>query len=179
MQGLVAYAQSVNAQTSAVRKKPIRRIAKFMQPEQKIIADWMRRQLTRKGWTAEEWARRAGVSTSTVSRAQSVDYPSVTAVLTLDKLARAAGVPSILSYIEADTPPVLPNEAVLSAIFAGMLRGMADRFGHDDQAQLMAQGLAASLDLLARNPAIAESAPALTATAEALTMRQHPPGTNT
>lgn len=150
-----------------------------MQPEQKIIADWMRRQRERKGWTSEEWARRACVSTSTVSRAQSDDYPSVTAVLTLDKLAKAAGVPSILAYLEADTPQTLPNEAALTAIFAGMLRGLGERHPIEEQAELLAKGLSAAVDLLARNPVIGSSAPALSATAEALTMQSHRPGTNT
>lgn len=179
MQTLSAHVQTVNVQTSAVHKMPVRRYGYDMQPEQKIIADWMGRQLKRKGWTGEEWAQRANVSTSTVTRAQQETYPSVTSVLTLDKLASAAGVPSILSYLEADTPHTLPSEAILSALFAGMLRGLADRCPPEQTPQMLARGLQQALELLSRNPVIADSQPALTATAEALTMLPHRPGTDT
>ena len=179
MQTLVAYAQPVNAQTSAVPPMAVSRYVASMQPEQKIIADWMGRQLKRKGWTGEEWARRAHISTSTVTRAQHENYPSVTSVLTLDKLASAAGLPSILSYLEADTPHTLPSEAVLSALFAGMLRGLADRCSPEETPQLLARGLRQALELLSRNPVIAQNPPALSATAEALTMLPHRPGADT
>ena len=171
--------QTVNAQTSAVHKMPAQRYDCDMQPEQRIIAEWMGRQLKRKGWTGEEWAQRANVSTSTVTRAQQETYPSVTSVLTLDKLASAAGVPSILSYLDADTPHTLPSEPVLSALFAGMLRGLEGRCPPEQIPSMLARGLQQGLELLSRNPVIAESQPALAATAEALMMLPHHPGKDT
>jgi transcriptional regulator with XRE-family HTH domain len=178
MQTIIAHMQPVKRQTYAVPSMPVRRYAGTMQAEQKTIADWMGRVQARKGWTGEEWARRAGVSTSTVTRAQSEGYSSVTAVLTLDRLARAAGVPSILEYLRNDTPPTLPSEAVLSALFLGMLRGTEGRCDQGQRAELLAKGLIASVELLARNPAIEGSPFALTATAEAVTMTPRRPGTD-
>ena len=174
MQTLNAHVQPVKRQSSAVPISMVRRYAAPMQAEQKIIADWMARVQARKGWTGEEWARRAGVSTSTVTRAQSDSYPSVTAVLTLDRLARAAQSPSILDYLKADTPASLPSEPILAALFLGMLRGLEGQTP-EQKAELMAKGLIASVELLARNPAISASHAALTATAEAVTMNPHRP----
>ena len=76
-----------------------------MQPEQKIIANWIERTGKARGWSGEEWADRANVSTSTVTRAVKDNYHSVTTVLTLDKLARAAGV----SFLSSVTGPAWPR----------------------------------------------------------------------
>jgi hypothetical protein len=178
MQTLNAHAHVVNVQTTNVRSWPMRRYGAPMQPEQKIIAEWMARQLADKGWTGDEWAKRAGVSPSTVTRAQSDTYPSVTAVLTLDKLAKAAGVPSILSYLEDDTPPTIPSEEVLTVLLSGMLRGLSGRFRPEEMPLLLARGLQSATQLLARNPAILANPEALAATAEALTLQARRPGTD-
>jgi hypothetical protein len=60
----------------------------------------MTRQLDRLHWSAERWAREAKLAPTTVTRAMSPSYKSVSSVSTLHALARAAGVPSILDYLE-------------------------------------------------------------------------------
>lgn len=70
-----------------------------MKAEQAIVAEWMQRQMKRTGWTSVEWARRAKISASTVTRATHSDYNSITTLATLDKLARAAGAESVLEFL--------------------------------------------------------------------------------
>lgn len=139
-----------------------------MQPEQRIIANWIERTGKARGWSGEEWADRAHVSTSTVTRAVKDNYHSVTTVLTLDKLARAAGVPSVLDWLAADTPAILPNGPTVRAILAGMLKGIPEELPVEERAELMARGLEQALALLARNPAIVGNAPAISVASEAL-----------
>lgn len=91
-----------------------------MRGMQKIIVRWMRRQLDRRAWSAERWAREAGLAATTVTRAMSDTYPSVSSVPTLHALAKAAGVPSVLDFLDgqANLPFTYP---VLSAILAELL----------------------------------------------------------
>lgn len=70
-----------------------------MKPEQVVIADWMQRQLDRKGWSAVEWARCANIAPTSITRAMSHDYNSVTTLPVLEKLARAAEVESVLDFL--------------------------------------------------------------------------------
>lgn len=99
-----------------------------MQPEQKIIADWIRRTLQAKNWNAANWATAAKVSPTTITRAIAEDYDSVTSVKTLNTLARAAEVPSVLDFLESEgsttvsTPaPAVPSVESLSALLAAVL----------------------------------------------------------
>lgn len=70
-----------------------------MKPEQKIIAAWMLRIMEQNNWSAKDWADRAQISPTTVSRAVKEDYQSVTSVSNLVRLAEAAGKPSILDFL--------------------------------------------------------------------------------
>jgi hypothetical protein len=56
------------------------------------IRRWLNDVLASKQWSAREWAIRAGVSPTTVTRALAPDYEFVTSSRTLTKLADAAGV---------------------------------------------------------------------------------------
>jgi hypothetical protein len=67
---------------------------------QAVVVRWMTRQLSRTHWSAERWAREAGLAPTTVTRAMSPSYKSISSVPTLHALARAAGVPSILDYLD-------------------------------------------------------------------------------
>jgi hypothetical protein len=60
----------------------------------------MERQLARLRWKPERWAREAGLAPTTVTRAMAANYESVSSVHTLHVLARAAGVPSILDFLD-------------------------------------------------------------------------------
>lgn len=70
-----------------------------MKPEQTIVVEWMQRQLEKHKWSAVEWARAAQISPTTITRAMQPDYNSVTTIVVLDKLARAAGTESVLEFL--------------------------------------------------------------------------------
>ena len=71
----------------------------LMKDEQKIVVAWMHRHLLRTGWTAEIWARKAGISPTSVTRALRSEN-SVTTLPVLHKLAQAADVDSVLDFLE-------------------------------------------------------------------------------
>lgn len=73
-----------------------------MKDEQKQIVAWMRRVLALREWSAEEWARRAEVSPTTITRGMQASYNGVTGIPVLHKLARAAGVASPLDGLRHD-----------------------------------------------------------------------------
>ena len=70
-----------------------------MKSEQKIVVAWMKWVLCRRKWSAEEWARRAEISPTTVTRAMRPSYDGVTSLPILDKLARVANLPSPLEVL--------------------------------------------------------------------------------
>lgn len=79
-----------------------------MRGMQSIVVNWMERQLHRLNWKPERWAKEAGLSPTTVTRAMSDDYASVSSVPTLHALARAAKTPSVLDFLSGYagmTPP--------------------------------------------------------------------------
>jgi hypothetical protein len=102
-----------------------------VQPEQQIIADWIKRTLQRNNWTAADWAKATGtgMAPTTITRAVDPDYASVTGTKTLHALARAAGVPSVLDFLETDQattpaapqPPAVPSAESLSTLLAAVL----------------------------------------------------------
>lgn len=73
-----------------------------VQPEQRIISDWMRRIMRSRDWSADEWSRRANVSPTTITRAMQESYESFTTTTVLHRLARAAEVTSPLDALDPD-----------------------------------------------------------------------------
>lgn len=149
----------------------------LVRDEQKIIADWMRRQLDRLGWTAKHWAEQAGVNPSTVTRAMEPDYASVTSLPTIDKLAQAAGATSPLEYLErngsASHRKATPSEGALRIMLGTLLR----EDPASDRVYSLARGLGHGLAVLARNPEIAENEDKLIGVAESLSALLPPPDT--
>lgn len=79
------------------------RYDELMQGAQRIVVDWMKAQLQRHGWKPGGWAVKAGIAPTTISRAMHESYTSVTSLPTLHALAVAAGVPSVLDFLAAQT----------------------------------------------------------------------------
>lgn len=72
-----------------------------------IIRDWMEATKAAKGWSARQWAIKAGVGASAVQKALKPDYQFVTSTKTLTALARAAEVaPPDLTGLEMAAPTV-------------------------------------------------------------------------
>lgn len=82
----------------------------------KSVSEWMAAVLEERGWTAEEWAQKAGTSGTNITRLLSGTTESVPKLDTLQKLADAAGID--LSSIFAGQPgvrrlPVLTKEQLM------------------------------------------------------------------
>lgn len=73
-----------------------------MKTEQRVIVDWMQRTMRLRNWSAEDWANRAGVASTTITRAMRQSYDGVTTLPVLDRLAHAALVPSPLDVLKGD-----------------------------------------------------------------------------
>lgn len=83
-----------------------------MKPEQRVVVGWMRRVLMLRGWTPEEWARRARVSPTTITRAMRDSYDGVTSLTVLHKLASVSGLASPLAVLQKDCVVVrIPKRA--------------------------------------------------------------------
>lgn len=91
-----------------------------MRAEQQIVTKWMLSQLDRLQWKPEKWAREAGLSPTTVTRAMAPAYNSVSSVPTLHELARAAGVQSVLDFLDAQVT-VAPRYPLITAILLELL----------------------------------------------------------
>jgi hypothetical protein len=140
-------------------------ISVAMQPEQQIIVDWMARQLRRMGIRPQAWAERAGVYPTTITRAMKPDYTSVTAIPTLVALARAAQVPSVLDFLEAQdasgvtvaratAPPAPPlSEDDLAPLLAALLPLVPKGSLTESAVRDLAAALSYGLELLAVRPA--------------------------
>lgn len=74
-----------------------------MKGQQRIIVSWMQAQIERLRISPAAWAKRAGISPTTVTRAMSEDYPAVTSVPTLVALAEAGGIPTCLDFLASQT----------------------------------------------------------------------------
>jgi hypothetical protein len=85
-----------------------------MRPEQRIVVKWMRCQLDRLEWVPERWANEAGLAPTTVTRAMSKNYDSVSSVTTLNALARAAGIPSIVDFLAGQAALEVSDYPVLT-----------------------------------------------------------------
>lgn len=133
-----------------------------VQPEQRIIANWIERTRERLGWSYAEWADRAGIgAATTITRAIKDDYASVTSIKTLHALARAAGERSVLDALEAkpeDQAPAqsLPSADTIAALLAAVLplaRGHSDR-----SLRVVAAALQHGLELLGDQPTTPDDA---------------------
>jgi hypothetical protein len=136
-----------------------------MQPEQKIIANWIERTARAKGWTLGEWAKRAGLGAeTTVTRAVKDDYTSVTTVKTLEALAKAAGEPSLLEFLQGERPAAgqsAPSEETLAALLAVVLP-LAPKGRQSAQSlRVVAAALAHGLELLGDQSASSDNENAL------------------
>lgn len=64
------------------------------------VSRWRDHVLKIKGWTAQQWADKAGVSATTITRSMAPVHSSTAKLETLHLLARAAGVPSVVDFME-------------------------------------------------------------------------------
>lgn len=136
-----------------------------VQPEQQIIVEWMARQLRRMRIRPQAWAERAGVYPTTITRAMKPDYTSVTAIPTLDALARAAQVPSVLDFLagqdvpaSAGSPSLEPaapplSEEDLAPLLAALLPLVPKGKLTESAVRDVAAALSYGLELLAVRPA--------------------------
>jgi hypothetical protein len=167
MSGITAHVPHCQRHMCSVPTARVQCYSSGVQPEQKIIADWIERTRERLGWSYAEWAERAGIgAATTVTRALKPDYPSVTSVKTLAALATAAGEPSILDFLQgadgpADRPTVVaPNAEALSHLLGAVLP-LAPRGRQTAQSlRVVAAALQSGLELLAEQSANGEE-PAL------------------
>jgi len=91
-----------------------------MEDAQKVIAKWMEFCLARSGLSAADWATKANLNPTTVSRAMKSNYGSVTSVKTLHALAGAMSMPSVLDFLSAQAIdralPDITVELLISAL---------------------------------------------------------------
>lgn len=138
-----AYVQDARVQRGGYRST--------MQPEQRIIADWMLEVMARKGWTPQQWADQVGFSATNITRALKDKFASVTTVRTLDQLARAANVPSVLDFLKGYTSKPALNVNEVSGVLAEILRSAPNWSAAD--APRLAEGLLYGLGLATADPA--------------------------
>lgn len=151
----------------------VRCYSDHVRAEQRIIAEWMRRQLDRLGWSGKEWAEKAGVNPSTVTRAMEDDYKSVTSMPTIDALARAAGTVSPLAFMEHNGHGRgdVPSDDALAIILAKIL----PEDPRSPRLPLLARRLGYGLAILARNPELARNPDMLQGVAESVAELPPPP----
>lgn len=77
-----------------------------MKDEQSIIANWMRQIMFQQDLTPAEWARRASIAATSITRAMQESNQSVSSITLIHKLAVAAKVPSPLDAF-------LPSKVVM------------------------------------------------------------------
>jgi hypothetical protein len=107
----------------------------------------MARQIERLHWSAERWAHEADLAPTTVTRAMSPNYKSVSSVPTLHALARAAGVPSIIDFLDSQT-----NLTPRSPVLAAVLRELLPTVGYhvpEEKIVTLSEGISATLAGLA------------------------------
>lgn len=119
-----------------------------MRMEQRAVVKWMNAQLRRMGIAPEQWAKRARVHPSTVTRARDDNYTSVTSIPTLHALAVAAGAPSVLDFLNDESGRAVAPD---SAQIATVVRAVLER---DSTAapERLAASIAYGLSLLMRTP---------------------------
>ena len=124
---LPAHVQACQLRMCSVNADAFWGYSAGVQPEQQIIAEWIRQTAAKHDLSLGAWARKAGIKAeTTVTRAVKEDYPSVTTVRTLDQLARAVGEPSPLDFLQGrtaqqDNAPAVPSEEALATLLAAVL----------------------------------------------------------
>lgn len=141
-----------------------------MLPEQRIIASWMRRVMDQKNWTPQTWADQAGFAATNVTRAIKDEYASVTTIRTLDKLAKAASVPSVLDFLGGSAAVSSLNANEVTAVLAELL-GSGNWTASD--APRLAEALLYGLGLATSDPAIPASEEMLKVAGRAAADRLH------
>jgi len=141
-----------------------------MLPEQRIIAAWMRRVMQQKDWSAQEWAKQSGVTPTNISRAVRDDYESITSIRTLDKLARAARVPSVLDFLAGTSASNSLNANEVTTVLAELL-GSGNWTATD--APRLAEALLYGLGLATSDPATPASDEMLKVAGRAAADRLH------
>lgn len=125
MDSITAHMQHRQQRMCSVRADSVRGYYACVQPEQRIIADWIERTRNRLGWSYKKWAEKAGIgAATTLTRALKDDYQSVTSVKTLHDLARAAGERSILDFLaeqESGSTVPVPSEEALAGLLSAVL----------------------------------------------------------
>lgn len=106
--------------------------------EQKIIVKWMRCQLDRLEWLPERWAREAGLAPTTVTRAMSDNYGSVSSVTTLNALARAAGIPSVIDFLDGQASLEVRDYPVVASTLERVLPELGCDLSSEDVSRLSA-----------------------------------------
>lgn len=141
-----------------------------MLPEQRIVASWMLRVMEQTGWKAEEWAKRAKIAPTNISRAVKEDCKSITSIRTLDKLAKAASRPSVLDFLAGRTGAPSLNANEVSGVLAELL---ASGNWTANDAPRLAEALLYGLGLATSDPAIPASEEMLKVAGRAAADRLH------
>lgn len=118
-----------------------------MQDKQRLIAEWMRDVMERRGISARAWAETAKLGKDTVSRAIRDDYEHVTTTTTLAKLAEAIDEPA------PGAAAGVPSAASLASILETLHQALAGEVRVDrDTLSALAEALRDTLLHLADQP---------------------------
>lgn len=93
----------VNTANVQGRNKDCREVERRLTDEQRIVVAWMQRVMQERGLSAEQWAGRAGVAATSITRAMRDSYAGTTSLPLLHRLARAAEVASPLDFLGGAT----------------------------------------------------------------------------
>jgi len=115
----------------------------------KAVAAWVDRVRSDLGWSKSEWAVRAGLSDTTVTRGMATNASSTPKLENLHALARAAGAPSVLDFLSGST--FQANVSEVSGVLAEILRSAPNWSAAD--APRLAEGLLYGLGLATADPA--------------------------
>jgi hypothetical protein len=113
------------------------------------VSRWRDRILKRRGWTSQTWADEAKVSATTLTRSMGPEHGSTAKLETLHVLAVAAGVPSVIDYLEGRAV----NAAALRPVLAELLPLTRKGRWSDQDIEHLAQALEYGLGLTPSDPA--------------------------
>jgi len=106
------------------------------------VSRWRDRVLQRKGWTAQAWADAAEVHPTTITRSLSPSHGSTAKLETLHLLAGAAGVPSVVDFLEGRAVSAEALRPVLAEILPLTRKGRWSEQDIEHLAQALEYGLA-------------------------------------